>query len=66
MNASVLDSTLRRAVDTYWQNEGTWRQLVSTGMQQDWSWKASAARYVEAYARASTRRQEERQRLMHR
>ena len=66
LNASVLDSALRRAVDTSWQNEGTGRQLVSTGMQQDWSWKASAARYVEAYARASARRQEERQRLMHR
>jgi starch synthase len=66
MNASVLDSVLRRAVDTYWQNQGTWRQLVGTGMQQDWSWKASAARYVEAYASASARRQEERQRLMHR
>ena len=66
MNASVMESSLRRAVDTYWQNEGTWRQLVSTGMQQDWSWKASAARYVEAYADASARRHDERQRLMHR
>ncbi|MFT3920907.1 MAG: glycosyltransferase [Myxococcales bacterium] len=51
-NASVLESTLRRAVETYWQNEGTWRQLVETGMQQDWSWTASAQRYVEVYASA--------------
>jgi starch synthase len=66
INASVLDGTLRRATETYWQNEGAWRQLVGTGMQQDWSWKASAERYTEAYASACRRRQEERQRLMHR
>ncbi len=62
-NASVLEATLRRAVETYWQNEGAWRQLVGTGMQQDWSWTASAQRYVEAYASASRRHQEERERL---
>jgi starch synthase len=44
INASVLDGTLRRAAEAYWQNEGAWRQLVGTGMQQDWSWKASAER----------------------
>jgi starch synthase len=63
LNSSVLDSTLRRAVETYWQNEAAWRQLVGTGMQQDWSWTASAQRYVEAYASACRRKQEERERL---
>jgi starch synthase len=62
-NASVLEATLRRALETYWQNEGAWRQLVRTGMQQDWSWKASAQRYVEAYASACRRHHEERERL---
>src|SRR6185436_4184555 len=41
-SAPVLEGTLRRAVETYWQNADTWRQLIETGMQQDWSWKASA------------------------
>jgi starch synthase len=63
MNASVLEATLRRAVETYWQNAAAWRQLVETGMQQDWSWKASAQRYVEVYAAAISRHQQERERL---
>jgi starch synthase len=62
-NASVLDMTLRRAVQAYWQDEPAWRQLVETGMQQDWSWKASADRYVEVYANASRRHHQERERL---
>jgi len=66
LSTSVLEATLRRAVETYWQNEGAWRQLIMTGMQQDWSWTASAQRYVEAYASACRRHQEERQRLGHR
>src|SRR5205823_9949855 len=63
LSTSVLDATLRRAVETYWQNEGAWRQLVMTGMQQDWSWKASAEQYVATYANACRRRHEERERL---
>jgi starch synthase len=62
-SAPVLDGTLRRAVETYWQNANAWRQLVETGMQQDWSWKASAQRYLEVYAHASQRHREERERL---
>ena len=63
LSTSALEATLRRATDTYWQNEGAWRQLVMTGMQQDWSWKASADQYVVAYANACRRRHEERERL---
>jgi len=63
LSTSVLDSTLRRAVETYWQNEAAWRQLIVTGMQQDWSWTASAQRYVEAYASACRRKHEARERL---
>lgn len=62
-NASVLEATLRRAVETYWQNPATWQQLVETGMKQDWSWTNSAQRYLEVYAQASRRHQEERERL---
>jgi starch synthase len=62
-SAPVLDAALRRAVEAYWQNAAAWRQLVETGMQQDWSWKASAQRYLEVYAGARRRHHEERERL---
>jgi starch synthase len=62
-NPSVLDATLRRAVETYWQNAAVWRQLIEAGMQQDWSWNNSAQRYLEVYASATRRHQEERERL---
>ena len=62
-NPSVLDATLRRAVETYWQNAPVWRQLIEAGMQQDWSWNNSAQRYLEVYASATRRHQEERERL---
>jgi len=63
MHAGALDATLRRAVEAYWQNADTWRQLVETGMQQDWSWKASAQRYLEVYGHACRQHQDERERL---
>ena len=62
-NASVLDATLRRAVEAYWQNSSLWRQLVMAGMKQDWSWTTSAQRYLEVYANALRRHQEDRERL---
>jgi len=61
--AGALNVTLRRALETYWQNESTWRQLVETGMQQDWSWKASARQYALVYENACRRHREERERL---
>ncbi len=63
LSAAALDAALRRAVQTYWQNQGAWRQLVMTGMQQDWSWKASAQRYLDVYAKARQHHQLERERL---
>jgi starch synthase len=63
LNAGALDATLRRAAETYWQNADTWRQLVMRGMQQDWSWKASAQRYLEVYAHARQHHHDERERL---
>jgi starch synthase len=62
-HAPVLEGTLRRAVETYWQNASAWGQLVETGMRQDWSWKVSAQRYLEVYGRACQRHREERERL---
>jgi starch synthase len=44
----ALAETLDRAVNTYRQ-PAIWNQLVRTGMQQDWSWAASAKSYVDLY-----------------
>jgi starch synthase len=44
-----LETTLKSACDAYRHDRHMWTQLVTTGMQQDWSWKASAAKYVELY-----------------
>ncbi|MEX2173408.1 MAG: glycogen synthase GlgA [Pirellulaceae bacterium] len=59
----ALESTLRQATQTYWQNRPVWQQLVEAGMQQDWSWEASARQYLAAYAQAGERHREERQRV---
>lgn len=47
--ASALDAVLHEACDTYQRQPAVWRQLVTNGMRQDWSWKASAAKYVQLY-----------------
>jgi len=47
----ALGETLRRACDAYAQPE-TWKQLMATGMSQDWSWARSARQYVELYRTA--------------
>lgn len=44
----ALAETLDRACNTYGQADA-WQRLVQTGMRQDWSWTASARRYVDLY-----------------
>lgn len=39
---------LRQACETYRRPE-VWKQLIATGMRQDWSWAQSAKKYVELY-----------------
>jgi starch synthase len=41
---------VRRALAAY-ARPGQWRQLVSRGMREDFSWTRSAHRYLELYAR---------------
>jgi starch synthase len=48
-DAASLESALTRACDTFRHDRNTWNQIVTTGMQQDWSWTASAKKYVELY-----------------
>ena len=46
-----LLEALDRARKLY-DDPATWRGLVETGMGQDWSWNASARKYVDLYERA--------------
>jgi starch synthase len=50
----ALSETLRSACDVFRQ-PAVWQQLVQTGMRQDWSWAASAKRYVELYQKTMQR-----------
>lgn len=53
---SHLNRALQRALHVYYQAPDTWAQLVETGMRQDWSWNASAAKYVQLYQSTIARR----------
>jgi len=44
----ALGETLARACDAYRRPE-IWKQLIATGMQQDWSWARSARQYETLY-----------------
>ena len=48
-DARAMEEALRRACDMYRSQPEAWKQLVETGMRQDWSWSASARRYVSVY-----------------
>jgi starch synthase len=50
-DAMALYTTLVRAIETY-RHQAIWRKLQVTCMQQDYSWAASARKYVELYTRA--------------
>jgi starch synthase len=47
----ALLSTLRWALQTF-ENRAAWRRMQVAGMQQDFSWDASAREYVRVYERA--------------
>jgi starch synthase len=49
---ALLD-TLRWALDVY-ADRAVWRRIQEAGMQQDFSWDASARQYVKVYERALT------------
>ena len=54
-----LFAAVVRAVENYRYAE-TWRKLQERGMQADYSWRASARKYVELYRKAIALRQGER------
>jgi starch synthase len=47
----ALATALRRACDVYHSRPDVWRQIVTTGMKEDWSWAHSAHEYVDLYRR---------------
>ncbi|HEV8716922.1 MAG TPA: glycogen synthase GlgA [Candidatus Binatia bacterium] len=53
--AEALVETVRTAQQVFADRQ-TWRRLVQNAMAQDFSWKHSAARYVELYRRAMATR----------
>ncbi|MGH8677164.1 MAG: glycogen synthase GlgA [Burkholderiales bacterium] len=48
LNGEMLLETCRRAVLAY-ANKRLWRQIQKTGMERDFSWKASAGSYLTLY-----------------
>ena len=52
-----LSETLRHACQTFHQRD-IWRQIVSTGMRQDWSWARSATLYASLYEKTIERTQD--------
>jgi starch synthase len=54
-SASALSKTVQRALLAY-ADPTTWRQLVTTGMRQDWSWTQSARQYTELYSATLAKR----------
>ncbi len=44
----ALITATKRALNTY-KNKKVWRQIQKAGMVKDFSWEASAARYIELY-----------------
>jgi starch synthase len=58
--AEATTESLAQALDracALYRNAASWRRLVRAGMEQDWSWDASARRYLDLYAEARARRE---------
>jgi len=57
-NEEALLTAVKRAVETY-RIKDTWRILMERGMRADFSWQASAKKYVELYHKALEFKQNE-------
>ena len=49
---SPFESAMIRAVNMFNDDRDSWIQLVNNGMNQDWSWQASARKYQRYYEKA--------------
>ena len=48
-DATSLESAMTRAINLFNHDRDAWARLVENGMKQDWSWQASARKYVRYY-----------------
>jgi starch synthase len=55
--AHALWETVCRALNLFRTQPNTWRQVMSNGMRQDWSWDRSAAEYETLYRQITVRSQ---------
>ena len=53
--AYALFTTAARAVDIYLHDKPTWHRIMMNGMGADFSWEASARKYMKLYERASAK-----------
>lgn len=51
-DADIFARTVERAINTFRQQPGVWRQIVGNGMARDWSWSRSAGEYESVYRKA--------------
>ncbi len=49
-SAAAIDHQIGRALSLKFHMPSIWSAMVATGMNTDWSWRKSAARYNEVYA----------------
>lgn len=54
--AMAVSEGLTRAVDMYTRQKSNWAKVVSAGMKQDWSWTATAKKYLDLYQATISRR----------
>jgi starch synthase len=55
-SGEALAEAVRRAMELYQGQPEAWRQVMVTGMKQDWSWDRSALEYEKLYHRLANRR----------
>jgi len=53
----ALEQALKKACDTFTDDPKVWDRIVTTGMNQDWSWTRSAKEYVKLYKKTIKRRE---------
>ncbi|MEE2706246.1 MAG: glycogen synthase GlgA [Planctomycetota bacterium] len=56
-SVAALCDCVRRSCQYYNSDPSNWRQIIRTGMSQDWSWHNSAAEYSRLYRRIVSSRQ---------
>ncbi len=48
-SSQALYRELKRSLKVYYNDKKIWKKIIQTGMKQDFSWKASAKKYLKLY-----------------